>query len=118
MKIPEIEELSRTLKSGNRRDRIYAAMLTETVETLRRQLSAMQFFNEIIGLEAAANEELPDPDKLLYAPLTNLDCESEFAWFTNRVSISGGTESIQSLSRKRVICTNRLFVDFNIRVSE
>ena len=86
-------------------------MLKETSETLRRQLSAMPFFYDILEHDEAQNYELPDPNKLTYAPTTNLGCESEFAWFDNRVKISGGTESVQSISRKRVICTNALLVD-------
>ena len=110
-KIPEIEELSRNLKDGNGKDRLYSAMLSESAETLRSQLAAMPFFNDILEFEAAADEDLPDPDKLVYAPLTNLGCESEFAWFDNRLKNSGGSELVQSISRKRVICTNGLLVD-------
>ena len=86
-------------------------MLKETSETLRRQLSAMPFFYDILEHDEAQNDELPDPNKLTYASITNLGCESEFAWFGNRVKISGGTESVQSISRKRLICTNALLVD-------
>ena len=86
-------------------------MLKETSETLRCQLSAMPFFYDILEPDEAQNYELPDPSKLTYAPTTNLGCESKFAWFDNRVKISGGTESVQSISRKRVICTNALLVD-------
>ena len=86
-------------------------MLKEMSETLRRQVSAMPFFYDIVEHDEAQNDKLPNPNKLTYAPLTNLGCESEFAWFDNRVKISGGTESVQSISRKRVICTNVLLLD-------
>ena len=111
LKLPEIDDPCEQLKSGNGKDRLYSAMLKETSETLRRQLSAMPFFYNILEHDDGQNDELPDPNKLTYAPLTNLGCESEFAWFDNRVKISGGTESVQSISRKRVICTNALLVD-------
>ena len=71
----------------------------------------MPFFYNILEHNEAQKDELPDPKKLTYAPLTNLGCKSEFAWFNNRVKISSGTESVQSISRKRVICTNALLVD-------
>ena len=71
----------------------------------------MPFFYDILEHDEAQNNELPDPNKLTYASITNLGCESEFAWFGNRVKISGGTESVQSISRKRLICTNALLVD-------
>ena len=111
LKLPEIDDLCEQIKPGNGKDRLYSAMLKETSETLRRQLSAVPFFYNIQEHDEAQNDELPDPNKLTYAPLTNLGCESEFAWFDNRVKISGGTESIQSISRKRVICSNALLVD-------
>ena len=56
-------------------------------------------------------ESFVDVSKLAYAPLTNLVCESEFAKLDNRISISGGSTSIETLSRKNVILTNRLLVD-------
>ena len=111
LKLPEIDDLYEQLKSGNGKDRLYSAMLKETSETLRGQMSAMPFFYDNLEHDEAQNDELPDPNKLTYAPLTNLGCESEFAWFDNRVKISGGTESVQSISSKRVICTNALLVD-------
>ena len=86
-------------------------MLKETSETLRCQLSAMSFFYNILEHDEAQKDKLPDPKKLTYAPLTNLGCESEFVWFDNCIKISSGTESVQSISRKRVICTNAFLVD-------
>ena len=111
LKLPEIDDLCEQLKSGNGKDRLYSAMLKETSETLRRQLSAMPFFYNILERDEAQNDKLPDPNKLTYAPLTNLGCESGFTWFDNRLKISGGTESVQSISRKSVIRTNALLVD-------
>ena len=94
LKLLEIDDLCEQLKSGNIKDRLYSAMLKEMSETLRRQLSAMPFFYDILEHDEAQNDELPDPNKLTYPPLTNLGCESEFAWFDNCVKISGGTESV------------------------
>ena len=111
LKLPEIDDLCEQLKSGNGKDRLYSAMLKKTSETLRRQLSAMPFFYDILERDEAQNDELPDPNKLTYTLLTNLGCKSEFAWFDNRVKISGGTKLVQSISRKRVICTNAFLVD-------
>ena len=111
LKLLEIDDLCEQLKSGNGKDRLYSAMLKETSETLRRQLSATRFFYHILEHDEAQNDELPDPNELTYAPLTDLGCKSEFAWFDNRVKISGETESVQSISRKKVISTNALLVD-------
>ena len=86
------------------KERLFAAVLEEVSSTINRQLSEMPFFDE-------REESLVDVSKLAYAPLTNLGCESEFAKLDNRIIISGGSTSIETLSRKNVILTNRLLVD-------
>ena len=48
-----------------------------------------------------------DDQKLLFAPVTNLGCESEIAWLDNRLKFSGGTTSVLTLSHKNTICTNK-----------
>ena len=113
LKLPEIDDLCEQLKSGNGKDCLYSAMLKEMSETLRRQLSAMPFFYDILEHDQAQNDKLPNPNKLTYALLSNLGYKSEFAWFDNHVKIGSGTESVQSISRKRVICTNALLVDLS-----
>jgi hypothetical protein len=111
MKLTEINALKDNFKTGTGKDRLLSAMLEESIEALTRQLSKTPFFHDILGMPAPDTSELPDPSKLTYAPLSNLGCESEFAWFNNRVKISGGTESVESISRKNVISTNGLLVD-------
>ena len=44
----------------------------------------MPFFYDILEHDEAQNDELPDPNKLAYAPLTNLGCESEFALYKHQ----------------------------------
>ena len=43
---------------------------------------------------------MPDEEKLQYAPLTNLGCESEFAKLDNRVRVAGGMTSVSTHSKK------------------
>ena len=81
-----------------------AATGKEVISIINRQLSEIPFLDE-------REESLVDVSKLAYAPLTNLGCESEFAKLDNRISISEGSTSIKTLSRKNVILTNRLLVD-------
>ena len=50
-------------------------------------------------------------EKLQYAPLTNLGCESEFAKFDNRIKVSGGSTSISTHSMKNIVVTNGLLID-------
>ena len=113
-KIPEVEKLMEEKNGGNGQDRLLSAILAEVLDALNRQLSAMPFFHELTAQGEDVDESLlPDPDKLASAPLGNLGCESEFAWFDNRVRVSGGTESVSSISRKKVISTNGLLVNKN-----
>ena len=51
--------------------------------------------------------------KLDYTPLTNSGCESEFAKLDNRIKITGGTTSVQTLSRKNTVTTNAYLLDSN-----
>ena len=69
----------------------------------------MEFFSSAIKPDS--NQETVINPKLEYAPLTNLGSESEFAKFDNRVRISGGTTSVQSLARKNVVATNAYLVN-------
>ena len=48
---------------------------------------------------------------MVYAPLTNLGCESEFAKLDNRLKVCGGTTSIQRISQKNIVTTNAYLVD-------
>lgn len=52
-----------------------------------------------------------DAEALKAAPLTNLGCESEFAKFDNRIRASGGSTSIETLSKKNIIFTNKYLVN-------
>ena len=45
------------------------------------------------------------------APLTNLGCESEFAKFDNRVKATGSRTSVNTLSKKNIISTNKYLVN-------
>ena len=109
-KLPEIESLMETLKdSSHAKDNLTAAVFKEVVVAVKRQLSEMSFFSDVSGVEPS--NEGPDVDKLKFAPLTNLGCESEFAKLDNRVKVSGGSTSVETHSRKNIVSTNSLLVD-------
>ena len=80
-------------------------MLDEVTDTLKRQLSEMDYF------EVGDVVSMPDEVKLQYAPVTNLGCESEFAKLDNRVRVSGGIISVSTHSKKNIVATNGLLVD-------
>ena len=85
------------------KEKLYAAVLEEVIDTIQRQLSEMPFFT--------TDEADIDETKLEFAPLTNLGCESEFAKLDNRISMSGGSTSVQTHSRKNIVKSNQLLVD-------
>ena len=109
-KIPELmrirDECGSETSSG--KERLFAAVLDEVIDTINRQLSEMSYFDTD---SHADKESTVDENKLNFAPLTNLGCESEFAKLDNRISMSGGSTTVQTHSRKNVVMTNRLLVD-------
>lgn len=109
-KLPLLENQRETLsKTVECKDKLISAVLDEVVVSLKRQLSEMSYFREITGEKL--DSPLPDPEKLKYAPMTNLGCEGEFAKLDNRVKISGGSTSVDTHSRKNIVSTNGLLVD-------
>ena len=72
-------------------------MIVEITTGIERQLSSMDYFDD----DAGENELLQ------FAPLTNLGCEWEVASLDVRLKVSGGTTTIQTLSNKTVVKTNK-----------
>ncbi|KAK6168582.1 hypothetical protein SNE40_019783 [Patella caerulea] len=104
-KIPELEAL-RDGPTETGKDMLISAVLEEVVETLNRQLSEMSYFKDSNNSPHKIDEQ-----KLKYAPMTNLGCESEFAKLDNRIRVSGGSTSVTTHSRKNVVATNAFLVD-------
>ena len=82
---------------------LLSSVLDEVVDTVQRQLEEMRYFYE----EESITEETET--KLKHAP--NLGAETKFAKLNNRLMVSGGTTSIDTLSRKDIVATNALLVD-------
>ena len=57
--------------------------------------------------------QISNMDKVAYAPLINLGCKSEMAWFGNYVIFCAGSESVRVIARKRVLSTNGLLVSLS-----
>ena len=83
-KLPELKHKRDSLSEITGKDKLFRAVLDETIETLERQLAKMDFFKS--GEESTGVDE----EKLQYAPLTNSGCETEFAKLDNRIKVSGG----------------------------
>ena len=86
---------------GDGKQKLLKSVLEEVIITVERQLSEMDIFKDS---EA-------DIDRLEYAPVTNLGCESEFAKLDNRLKVSGGSATVETLSRKNIVSTNKLLSD-------
>ena len=106
-KLPELKQ-ARDKASGvdDGQSRLYGVALDEVIETLERQLSEMEFFQN----SDEAGPANSNVSKLEYAPLTNLGCESEFAKLDVRIVASGGSTTIQTHSRKNIVTSNRLLI--------
>ena len=74
-KLPELKQArDKASDADDGQSRLYEVVLEEVIETLERQLSEMDFFQN----SDEAGPANSDVSKLEYAPLTNLGCESEF----------------------------------------
>ena len=73
---------------------VKAAIIEEVVDTMERQISQVAYLRR--GEVSEISEQ-----NLKNAPLTNLGCESEFAKFDNRVKATGGSTSVNTLSKKK-----------------
>ena len=104
-KIPELKNIRDNANADNEEELLLSSVLDEVVDTVQRQLEEMRYFYE----EESITEETET--KLKHAPLTNLGAETKFAKLNNRLMVSGGTTSIDTLSRKDIVATNALLVD-------
>ena len=109
-KLPELETVQIQAFEGDGERKLLATVLGEVSESLRRQLSATSFFNTVPGCSADSDSQ-PDLDKLRRAPLTNIGCEGEFAKLDNRLKVTGGSTSVETLSRKNIVATNKLLTN-------
>ena len=94
-KIPFLQAFVEENKAGTSQDKLIAAVFSEIVDTLHRQLAVVPFLNE-------DNSN----DDILLAPLTNSGCESRFATLTNSLKVSGGSTKLKTLSDKEIVRSN------------
>jgi hypothetical protein len=106
-KLVELKSVKESkLEDDSDENKLYASVLEEALEAVQRQLGQMSYFQSDEQVKTSMDEE-----RLQYAPLTNLGCEGEFAKLDNRISQSGGSTTVKTLSQKNVVTTNRLLVD-------
>lgn len=87
-------------------EKLEALVMEEVIDSVQRQLSEVEYLwqDEHVGIDGEA---------LKHAPLTNLECESEFAKLNKRIRISGGSTSVTTPSCRNVVSMNGLLVDFS-----
>ena len=86
--------------------RMHSRVYSEIVTAITRQLSCMPYFED--GEDDDADEERTIvEEQMRWAPLTNLGCESKMAWLDNRIKVSGGSTSAQTLPEKSIIAHNK-----------
>ena len=102
-KLPELKEKMNTCvgPGGYGKQLLLKSVLEEVIITVERQLSDMDIFTDA---EA-------DVTRLEYAPVTNSGCESEFGKLDNRLHVSGGSATVQTLSMENIVSTNKLLSD-------
>lgn len=93
------EDFSHT-KTG--KGQLITVVLAEVIVAVERQLSSMSIFEE--------NSDAI-PEKMIYTPLTNLGCESNFAVLDNQIKKSGGMTSVKTHSMKAIVSRNRFLLD-------
>ena len=76
---------------------------TKIKQSVQRQLDYVQFYKSSDEMSEEAKQ------KLELCPLTNSNCEGEFAHLDNDIKRVGGTVSIQTLSNRHLVDSNKLF---------
>ena len=106
--ISKLEEEYSKLDGG--KNKFIYETLKEVGKSVERQLGEVQIFEPLLKNSKFSKEEVRQNKALLdamkNAPLTNSGCESENAYLGMMCSQTGGSASLQTLSKKRVISKN------------
>ena len=95
----------------NGQELLIKMLLTEISDTLKRQLGEMEFFSPIINPTSSSSQTISENPKMEHAEITNLGCESQFAKMDQKLHVTRGSTSVQTLSRKNVVATKAYLVD-------
>ena len=94
--------MDETNNSSSGVNRLQQECAKEITAVLERQLPCMSFFTE-------GDSDPSVEQKRKYAVLTNLGAESDFAALDNKLRRLGGSTTLQIISNKHIIRTNKLF---------
>ena len=102
MKLTLLEELTAVSGDSSAFDLLVSRCSSKVKQSMDRQLSYVQFYKS----DDMSQEQ---QRKLELCPLTNSNCEGEFAQLDNAIRRVGGTVSIQTLSNRHLVASNKLF---------
>ena len=111
--ISKLENEYSELKDG--KNKFIHEILKEVNESIERQLSEVKVFEPLLKSCPMTQKETAKQKKTLdtlrNAPLTNSGCESENAYLGLMCSQTGGSASLQTLNKKRVISKNKFLMN-------
>ena len=102
-KLSMLEDLKSVTVNASALDLLVSRCASKIKQSVERQLNYVQFYQE----DNDMTEE--DKQKLELCPLTNSNCEGEFAQLDNDIKRVGGTVTIQTLSNRHLVASNKLF---------
>ena len=101
-KLEMLQELMSVAGDASAFDCLVSRCAAKIKQSIERQLNYVQFYKSDDMTEEAKK-------KLELCPLTNSNCEGEFAQLDNDIRRVGGTVFIQTLSNRHLVDSNKLF---------
>ena len=101
-KIKLLEDLSTVKETASAEELLVSKCAAKIKQSVEKQLSYVQFYKS----DDQTDEE---KKKIELCPLTNSNCEGEFAELDNDIRRVGGTVSIQTLSNRHLVDKNKYF---------
>ena len=97
-----LQEMTLGTDDSSSFDLLVSKCASKIKQSIDRQLSYVKFYTS----DEMTQEE---QDKLELCPLTNSNCEGEFAQLDNAIKRVGGTVAITTLSNRHLVASNKLF---------
>ena len=102
-KLNMLGDLTNVTASSSSFDLLLSKCAAKVKQSMERQLDYVQFY------KSSENMSEENKQKLELCPLTNSNCEGEFAQLDNDIKRVGGTVSMQTLSNRHLVDSNKLF---------
>ena len=102
-KLSMLDDLTSVPVAASSFDLLVSRCAAKIKQSMERQLNYVQFYKSSEEMTEEAKQ------KLELCPLTNSNCEGEFAQLDNDIKRVGGTVSMQTLSNRHMVDSNKLF---------